>query len=131
MTDSDGGGYTSDKFMSGQISPMTSRRMSVGAADDPYKKYWWGILAGFIVTGAWLCIPIMETPVGSIHVDTRAKVGAVDASNSEQSLDSADNPSGAPGGALDLSMDGAKRKSKGDGSDDMTSMLYQAPAAPG
>lgn len=118
--------------MSVQISPMTSRRMSVGAADDPYKKYWWGILAGFVVTGAWLCIPIMETPVGSIHVDTRAKAGTADASNSEQSLDSADNPSGAPGGALDLSMDGATHKSKsGDGTEDMTSMLYQAPPEPG
>jgi hypothetical protein len=108
---------------------MSARRMTVGAADDPYKKYWWGILAGFIVTGAWLCLPIMETPVGSVHVDTRAKAGGDAAA--EQSLDSADNPSGAPGGALDLSMDGAKRKSKSGDADDMTSMLYSAPVEPG
>jgi len=115
--------------MSVNLSPMPARRMSVGAADDPYKKYWWGILAGFIVTGMWLCIPIMETPVGSVHVDTRSK--AVDASSSEQSLDSPDNPSGAAGGALDLSMDGAKHKSKSGDADDMTSMLFQAPPDPG
>src|SRR3569832_2915644 len=74
----------------------------------------------------------METPVGSIHVDTHAKPGAADPAYSEQSLDPSDNPSGAPGGARDLSMDGAKRKSKsGDGTEDMTSMLYQAPPEPG
>jgi len=115
--------------MSVILSPMPSRRMSVGAADDPYKKYWWVILGGFVLTGAWLCIPIMETPVGSVHVDTRAK--AVDPSSSEQSLDAADNPSGAPGDALDLSMDGPKHKSKSGDGEDMTSMLYQAPLEPG
>ena len=109
--------------MSVNISPIPARRMSVGAADDPYKKYWWVILGGFVLTGAWLCLPGMETPVGSIHVDTRAK--AVDVSGSDQSLDGADNPAGAPGGALDLSMDGAKHKSKS-GDEDMTSMLFQA-----
>ena len=108
-----------------QLSPISARSYSVGAAADPYKRYWWAILGGFIVTGAWLCLPIMETPVGSVHVDASAKAGAADAAGSEQSLDGADNPSGAAGGALDLSMDGAKRKSKS-GDEDMTSMLYQA-----
>ena len=124
MTDSDGEGYTSGKVMSVNLGPISARRFSVGAADDPYKKYWWAILAGFVVTGAWLCVPIMETPVGSIHVDTGPKAG-VDAASVEQSLDSADGPSGAPGGAVDLSMDGVGRKSKA--GDDMMSMLYQAP----
>ncbi len=114
--------------MSVNLSPVSARRYSVGAADDPYKKYWWAILAGFVVTGGWLFLPMMDTPVGSIHVDTSAKPGA-DAAASDQSLDSVDNPSGAPGGALDLAMDGAKRKSKS-GDEDMASMLYQpGPAA--
>ena len=111
--------------MNVQISPMSVRRMSVGAADDPYKKYWWVILAGFVLTGAWLCIPVMETSVGSIHVDVRAKA---DIAGAEQSFNSADTSAGAPGSALDLSMDGAKSKS---GDEDMSSMLYQAPVDPG
>ena len=110
--------------MSVSLTPLSPRSYTVGAADDPYKKYWWAILAGFVVTGAWLCIPIMETPVGSVHVDAAAKPG-VDAAVAEQSLDSADNPSGARGGALDLAMDGSRHKDKG-GVDDMASMLYQA-----
>ena len=117
MTDLDGGGYTSNKIMSVNLTPLSARAFSVGEADDPYKKYWWAILAGFIVTGAWLCFPLMETPVGSIRADATAKP-AIDAAGSEQSLDSVDNPGGAPGGVLD----GASGKS----GDDMTSMLYQA-----
>jgi hypothetical protein len=110
--------------MSVQISPISARSRSVGAANDPYKKYWWAILAGFVVTGMWLCVPVMETPVGSIHVDTAPKPGT-GAAGAEQTLDAADNPSGAPGGALDLSMDGRRKSKSGDG-EDMTSMLYQA-----
>ncbi|MFI5350467.1 MAG: hypothetical protein ACHQ2Z_13045 [Elusimicrobiota bacterium] len=111
--------------MSVYLTPLSARSYSVGAANDPYKKYWWAILAGFIVTGAWLCIPIMETPVGSARADAPAKP-AIDAAGAEQGLDSAANPNGAPGGALDLSMDGAKHKTKDGSVDDMASMLYQA-----
>lgn len=109
--------------MSVQLSPAMPRTSySVGSADDQYKKYWVAILIGFVVTGAWLCLPIMETPVGSTHVD--ASKPAVDP-NASQSLDSVDNPSGAPG--LNLSMDGVKsRKSLSD--QPVESMLYQAPA---
>ncbi|HEX4046784.1 MAG TPA: hypothetical protein VH309_03070 [Elusimicrobiota bacterium] len=110
------------------LSPLSARGYTVGAAEDPYKKYWWAILGGFALTGLWLCVPVMETSVGSVHVDT-AKPSA-DAAGAEQNLDSADNPAGAPGGALDLSMDGAVHKSKG-GNDDLTSMLYQAPPETG
>ena len=109
--------------MSVNLNPLSARRYSVGKADDPYKAYWWAILAGFICTGAWLCVPVMETSVGSARVDTTAKAAA--AAGVEQSLDSADNPNGASGGALDLSMGGAGRRIKS--GDDMTSMLYQAP----
>jgi hypothetical protein len=101
----------------------SSPRVSVAPADDPYKKYWWGILAGFVLVGGWLCLPVMEAPVGSAHVDTSKP--AVDP-NAEQSLDSVDGSIGAAGSAIDLSMDGAgKRKSKSD--EAIASMLYQAP----
>jgi hypothetical protein len=113
--------------MSVKFSPISGRSFFVGAASDPYKKYWWAILAGFICTGAWLCSPLLGQSVGSGRVDTAKKV---DAAGAEQSLDSANNPDGAPGGALDLSMGGAKRKS-GAGDDDMISMLYQPPPEAG
>jgi hypothetical protein len=114
--------------MSVNLAPLSARSYSVGASRDPHKKYWWAILGGFILTGVWLCLPSMETSVGSVHVDTTTKA-SIDASSAEQNLDSADNPNGAAGGALDLSMDGAKRKSKSD--EEMTSMLYQGSSEPG
>ncbi len=92
----------------------------MGSAEDPYKKYWLAILIGFVLTGAWLCLPIMETSVGSAHVDTSKP--AVDP-NAAGSLDAVDNPSGAQGFAL--SLDGTRRKSKSD--EPIESMLYQAP----
>ena len=99
-----------------------SPRLTVSAADDPYKKYWWLILAGFILTGAWLCLPGMEGSVGSAHVDTSK---AAPDPKSEQNLDSVDNPNGALGGALDLSMDGSKKRKNKD-AESFESMLYQA-----
>lgn len=101
------------------------RAVAVGNADDPYKKYWWAILAGFGLTGAWLCLPMMETSVGSTHIDAAKPVA--DASL-DQSLDAAVNPSGAPGDALNLSMDGTYRKKKT--GENITSMLYQASEDP-
>lgn len=126
MTDLRGGGYTSGRLMSVQLS-AASPRVSVAAADDPYKKYWWAILAGFVLTGAWLCLPILETPVGSARVDASKPAANP---NAESSLDSVDNPNGAAGAALDLSMGGAgKRKSRSD--EAIASMLYQAPPEAG
>lgn len=109
--------------MSVTLAPMTSR-VAVRPSDDPYKKYWWVILASFGVTGAWLCLPMMEPSVGSTRIDTSAPAQGIPAG--EGSLDSSDNPNGAPGSTLDLSMDiSAGRKRGGDGS--MMSSLYQAP----
>ena len=103
-----------------------SPRVSVRPSDDPYKKYWWVILAGFGVTGAWLSLPMMESSVGSTRVNTG---GAAEGMPSgEASLDGSSNPSGAPGSALDLSMDIGSRARKGDGA--MMSSLYQAPDEP-
>ncbi|MDE2143432.1 MAG: hypothetical protein KGJ84_13575 [Elusimicrobia bacterium] len=114
--------------MSVQLTAASPRvTVSVSADDDPFKKYWWLILVGFVLTGLWLCLPGMEASVGSAHVDTSKPVAGA---TSEQSLDSVDNPAGAEGGALDLSMDGAgKRKDKG--VESFESMLYQPPPEPG
>lgn len=109
------------------IQFTASSRMPVADSEDPFKKYWWAILFGFVLTGAWLCLPVMETSVGSTRVDTSKP--AFDP-NSGSSLDSLENPGGAPGSALDLSMDGlGGRKSRSD--EVIASMLYQAPAEVG
>lgn len=113
--------------MSISLNPLPARRTTVGAADDPFKKYWWVILVGFGVTGTWMLAPMMETQVGSTHVDTAAKA-ASDPAGIEQNLDSA-GPAGAPGSALDLSMGGLKHKSRSD--EEIASMLYQAPPEAG
>jgi len=98
------------------------RSVAVGRADDPFKKYWWALLAGFGLTGMWLCLPMMESSVGSTHTDIGKPAGDAAA---EQSLDAAADPNAAPGDALNLSMDGAYRRNKS--GEAVTSMLYQAP----
>lgn len=108
--------------MSVTLSPMTSR-VSVRPSDDPYKKYWWLILAAFGVTGGWLSLPMMESSVGSTRVDTSAAASGMP--SGEASLDGSGNPSGAPGSTIDLAMDIAGRPRKGDGT--LSSSLYQAP----
>jgi hypothetical protein len=98
--------------------------------NDPFKKYWWVILFGFAGVGAWICLPLMDTSVGS------GSVRAHGLKAEPQSLDSMTNPSGAAGAAYDLSMDGAAGKKRAES--EPTSSLYQAPpeaqtgaAAPG
>ncbi len=97
--------------------------------NDPFKKYWWVILAGFGVMALWVCFPAGGgTGSGSV-----ARGGGLKPSEQGlQSLDSRENAAGAPGSVVDLSMEGAggSRKKQADG--DMASSLYQAPgAAPG
>jgi hypothetical protein len=98
--------------------------ISIKKNDDPFKKYWWVILLGFAGIGAWVCVPLMDTPIGSGSVSTRGLKTA------NQSLDHMSNPSGAPGSAYDLSMDGAYGRNKG-GQGGGTSSLYQAPPETG
>ncbi|MBI4676875.1 MAG: hypothetical protein HY748_04770 [Elusimicrobia bacterium] len=85
-------------------------------------------MVGFGLTGLWVLIPLMGQ-TGSSRVAV-PKAGAAVEQNL-QSLDSTGNPSGAPGSAIDLSMDGALKKKKSD--EPVTSSLYQAQegAAPG
>jgi hypothetical protein len=93
--------------------------MQVKKGNDPFKKYWWVILLGFAGVGAWICMPLMDTSVGSGSVRTHGL------SSDTQSLDSTANPSGARGNAVDLSMEGSGYGKKKDG--EPQDSLYQAP----
>lgn len=48
-----------------QILRPIAPRVTVAAADDPYKKYWWVVLAAFALPALWLCLPLLGTPVGA------------------------------------------------------------------
>jgi hypothetical protein len=95
--------------------------ISIKKNDDPFKKYWWVILLGFAGIGAWVCIPLMDTPIGSGSVSTRGLKAA------NQSLDA--QAGLAPGSAYDLSMDGAYGRKNAQG--EPASSLYQAPPETG
>ncbi|MFA6003671.1 MAG: hypothetical protein WC881_06350, partial [Elusimicrobiota bacterium] len=100
--------------------------ITVKKGNDPFKKYWWVILLGFGVVGGWICLPFLEQPVGGVVAGEQGLKSA------DQSLDPTTNPAGAPGQAVDLSMEGTYRKKTAEGP--ITSSLYQAPpeaAAPG
>ena len=88
--------------------------------NDPFKKYWWVLLAIFAVTAGWVCLPLFDTGTGSTAVSRDQGL-----KSAEQSLDGVSNQVGAPGSAVDLAMTGAyaRKNSKGG----MTSSLYQAP----
>ena len=92
--------------------------MKIARGTDPFKKYWWVLLLAFGAVGGWVCLPALDG-AGSGGVTTQ-ETGLKTA---DQSLDSAENPAGAPGSALD--MPGAHKRAA-DGST-MTSSLYQAP----
>ncbi len=101
--------------------------MNVKRNSDPFKKYWWVILVGFGVVALWVCAPVMKGGTGG--GTARRETGL---QSSEESLDSINNPAGAPGSVIDLSMDGSyAKKSK----NEIKSDFYQAPdpekAAPG
>ena len=96
--------------------PVTIRRNN-----DPFKKYWWVALLGLGAIGGWICLPLLGGGTGETVTVSEGSL-----ESTQQSLDSVNNPSGAPGGAIDLSMDGSGPKKKADAGG-MTSSLYQAP----
>ncbi|MDD5655867.1 MAG: hypothetical protein PHF00_01245 [Elusimicrobia bacterium] len=96
--------------------------LNVNKCNDPFKKYWWVILLAFAGIGAWVCMPLMDTSVGAGSAGLERGLKPAD-----QSLDSLSNPQGAPGAAVDLSMEGTYRKMTSDETG-MTSSLYQAPS---
>ena len=95
--------------------------VKISRNNDPFRKYWWVVLVGFGLVGAWVCLPLMESGTGSVS-------GTAGAKSAEQSLDSVNNPSGAPGSAVDLSMDGTGAYRKKGSEGPIASSLYQAPA---
>ncbi len=104
--------------MSVSLSPIAPR-YAVSDADDPFKKYWWAILAGFAFTALWLLLPMMgEKSVGSVSIDASKPKSDP---NVEQSL-SADD---ASGGGINLSMEGTGHARKEDGQ--LGSSLFLAP----
>ncbi len=97
--------------------------IKIARGTDPFRKYWWVILALFGGIGGWVCVPLMGGNTGSGSV-SMAESGLRSA---EQSLDSPFNPGGAPGHAVDLSMDdlGPYKRDSGP----ITDSLFQAPPA--
>lgn len=98
--------------------------MIIRQAEDPYKKHWWAILAGFGLVGVWLCLPLMETSVGSTRIDVAKPV----AGGAEQNLDASAAPAAESADAVNLSMGGTYSKKKAD--EAVSSSLYQSPEAP-
>jgi hypothetical protein len=95
------------------LSPVAPR-CTVADADDPYKKFWFAILAGFAGTGIWLLTPMLGEPsIGSTVVGRAPKNDA----GVEPALTAADT--GAPAGTAE---EAAARKKI-----DESSRLYQAP----
>jgi hypothetical protein len=104
--------------MSVSLSPIAPR-YAVSDADDPFKKYWWAILAGFAFTALWLLLPMMgEKSVGSVSIDTSKPKADP---NVEQSV----SPDDASGGGINLSMEGTGHARKEDGQ--LASSLFLAP----
>lgn len=95
---------------------------------DPFKKYWWVLLVVFAGIAAGVCMPggDGEGGGGSGLAASGGEDGLRSAGSSgPSSLDSTLNPSGAPGGVIDLSMASASSKRKDPGS--LMSSLYSAP----
>jgi hypothetical protein len=104
-------------------------KVMVRRDSDPFRKYWWVLLAGFALAGAWICSPLLDSEGGSTEAAASTESGL---RFTQAGLDPSSNPNGAPGSALDLSMEGTGGRHKPEGGA-MTSSLYQAPegAAPG
>lgn len=95
--------------------------------DDLLRKYWWVVLLFFVFVGGGTLMLMSGGGAGDGSLPTGAGESGLQASNqSLESLDLVSNPTGAPGAAMSLSMDGSyKRRSSPD--DAPTSSLYQAP----
>ncbi|TBR21370.1 hypothetical protein EPO15_10490 [bacterium] len=100
---------------------------------DPLKDYGWILLAAVLFVGGWLSLS-SPSGTGGDNVQIAAREDA-SAEQSLRSLDSAQNPSGAPGGAME--MPGGKgaagasdaAASGGAGAAAASGSLYQAPGA--
>ena len=101
---------------------------SADRGTDPLKEYWWLLLVAVLFIGAWLTL---SSPTGT-GSDNVVLAGAHEAAaeQSLRSLDSAENPSGAPGSTL--GMPGARTggsAAASAGASGQSGSLYEAPGA--
>ena len=89
---------------------------------DPFKKYWWLILLAFGLVGLWVCYPAFNSSSSASLAGAEAGLHPVN-----QSLDSAQNPNGAPGGPVDLSMKSFEAYGKKALTDPFASLLFSPP----
>src|SRR5581483_4545521 len=106
---------------------VPNMNIKVQRGSDPFKKYWWVLLVIFAMGGVWVCGPALQGGGGPVTGGAGGPGEGGLKSADGSSLDASANPSGAPGGAIDLSMDGAARRKKGEASGLMTSSLYIPP----
>lgn len=99
--------------------------IKVSRNSDPFKKYWWVLLVVLGVLAVVACLPSLNGSSGGGVADSAAGEGGLRTADGGGSLDPTANPDGAPGGAVDLSMDGALGHHRGE--EQIMSSLYQAP----
>ena len=89
---------------------------------DPFKKYWWLILLVFGLVGLWVCYPAFNSSSNASLAGAESGLHPVN-----QSLDSTQNPNGAPGGPVDLSMKSFEAYGKKALVDPFASLLFSPP----
>ncbi len=90
---------------------------------DPFKKYWWLILLAFGLVGLWVCYPAFNSSSSASIAGAEQGLHPVN-----QSLDSTQNPNGAPGGPVDLSMKSFEAYGKKALIDPFASLLFSPPS---
>ncbi len=89
---------------------------------DPFKKYWWLILLAFGLMGLWVCYPAFNSSSNASLSGAESGLHPIN-----QSLDSTQNPNGAPGGPVDLSMKSFEAYGKKALTDPFASLLFSPP----
>lgn len=102
--------------------------LKIERGSDPFKKYWWVLLVVFGGVFGMVCLGSMSGGDGGSASASDAEQGLRTADGRGSSLDPTENPAGAPGGAIDLSMGGIRKRKGGDGP--ITSSLFLAPDEP-
>lgn len=101
--------------------------LKIERGSDPFKKYWWVLLVVFGGVFGMVCLGSMSGGDGGSASASDAEQGLRTA-DGRSSLDPTENPAGAPGGAIDLSMGGLGKRKGNDGP--ITSSLFLAPDEP-
>ncbi|MBI3296577.1 MAG: hypothetical protein HYZ75_00320 [Elusimicrobia bacterium] len=97
---------------------------------DPLKDYWWLLLVAVVFVGGWLSSS-SPTSTGADEIQLAARQENA-AEQSLRSLDSSENPAGAPGSAAASGASAGahgRAAAPGGGADGQPGSLYQAPGA--